>query len=136
MNVESTLERYERVNSSHLKTIFQVTCVCLLFELLILTFKQSFFNVLIYTQIFYFLFLGYYNSNFVGYVLASLAASVIFDVVYLIFVVLNTFYLGNDRHTSSNVFFICTLVLVGICAALRIILIVKLFIYRVPLEQK
>ena len=75
----------KRENSGSLKFTLIITVVLFLIELLIVFNKTSFFNLMVYCAIFAIIFLGYFDKYYMKFILASIAISIIFDLLWLIF---------------------------------------------------
>ena len=75
----------------------------------------------------YWLFLGYYDRLFVVYLIGGLAVSLVFDLIYVLLMMLGKVHTNRPSTGAFGVFIIIFLV---IEMALRVILIIKLFPFR------
>lgn len=112
-----------------LKFIFILTTICLILELFVLSYKNSFLTILCYFFILHVLFLGYYNDKSVIYIIAYTVLTMLLD---LSFIALNMFtkFIESPIVYTYNTFlkYIATLVMI-VSVIGRIILLVKLIKY-------
>ena len=110
--------------------IFHLTNICFLLELLICTYRLNFLAILAFLQIYFFLFMGYYHEQSIGYLLIQLVISVVFDLAWIILNLFTSIHIAPERHTSNNPFFIAIIVFMVIQIILKCVLAFYLFPYR------
>ncbi len=75
-----------------------------------LTYKPSFLALLAYALIIYWLFLGYYDKQFVSYLIVALGLSLVFDVIYALLMALDKVHTTRPSSGGLGVVLILFLV--------------------------
>lgn len=104
-----------------------MSVIGLMLELVVLTLKPNFLALLCYAFIVYWLFLGYYDRHFVSYLIGGLAISLVFDVIYVLLMMLGKVHTNRPSSGAFGVFLAIFLV---VELAIRVVLIAKLFAFR------
>lgn len=87
-----------RLPSPHLDLLFKVTLLGICLQLFILNYHPSFLALLCYLLIMFWLFLGYYDQNFVKRLIAGIVLSILVDISYVVMQMLQK--VGNLRYRS------------------------------------
>lgn len=122
------VERKE--NSSGLKFIFVLTIVCIIMEMLILSYRLSFFNMLGFLCILYVLFLGYYTDKSIIYIIIYLIISILFDLSYIYLNLFTTLILNPVVFTGNIFLKYVAAIIVLLSVIARVVLVARLFPYR------
>lgn len=121
--------------SPHLSLIFKVCCLTLLLQMLFITFYSSFLPLLCYLLIIYWLFLGYYDHNFVKIIILGLALASLLDFTCIILEFIGK--LGENRfYGPKKAWFLPCIIILIIEIALRLVLIIKLCMFREPSAKR
>ncbi len=116
--------------STHLMIIFYLATLCVPLELLSESYRLNFLGILILLQIYFFLFIGYYNSKAVWMLLLQLAASIIFDTVYISLITFAKIDIMPFRYTGNDVYFYFCFYFLILQTITKSILLCQLFQYR------
>jgi len=125
-------ELLERKPNPDLLTIFQITVVGVLLELIAITLRPSLLTILCYSIIIYWLFLGYYDKMFMTNLIGAVGASILFDLIYVILQATNSV---NTSRPSNSGFNTVAVIFLVIGLGLRGILVVKLLEWREPSQK-
>ena len=95
----------------------------------ILTIKPNFLALFLYFMVLFWLFMGYFDKMFVTYIITGLGASILFDLIFILFQF--TGFVNSYNPTGSGlVVFLVVLLVVEL--ALRIIMILKMMPFKTP----
>ena len=119
---------FERRPNPNLLTIFQITVVAILIELIALAVKPSLLVILLYSLVIYWLFLGYYDKNFMTALMGGIAASILFDLIYILLQLMGK--INTNRPSGGSGLITVVVLFLVIELALRIILLVKMIPFR------
>jgi len=98
-----------------------------------LTVKPSLLALVTYFLVFFWLFLGYFDRMFVTYLIGGLAASSLFDFIYMLLQFTGSI---NTTNPVGNGVIVLTIVFLFVEIALRIIMIIKMLPFRVPTKKE
>ena len=119
---------FERRPNPNLLTIFQITVVAILIELIALAVKPSLLVILLYSLVIYWLFLGYYDKNFMTALMGGIAASILFDLIYILLQLMGK--INTNRPSGGSGLITVVVLFLVIELALRIVLLVKMIPFR------
>jgi hypothetical protein len=119
---------FEKRPNPNLLTIFHITVVSILIELVALAVKPSLLVILLYSLVIYWLFLGYYDKNFVTALMGGIGASIVFDLIYILLQLMGK--INTNRPSAGSGLITVVVLFLVIELALRIVLLVKLIPFR------
>ena len=123
-----------KLPSPHLDLLFKITLIAICLQLLILDYHPSFLALLCYLLVMFWLFLGYYDQNFVKQLIGGVVLSILTDMSFVVMEMMQK--AGNYRYRSNTVFMYISMVIIVIEIALRIVMIIKLCLYTKPKESR
>lgn len=119
---------FERRPNPNLLAIFHITVVAILIELIALAIKPSLLVIVLYSLVIYWLFLGYYDKNFVNALMGGIMLSIVFDLVYILLQLMGK--INTNRPSSGSGLVTVVVLFLVVELALRIVLLVKLIPFR------
>ncbi len=122
------LERKE--NSSRLKLIFILAIICIGLELLVLSYKNSFMNMVGLCSLLYVLFCGYYTDKSIVYLMLYLMLSVLLDICFVYLNLFSELIMSPIIYTFNTFLKYIGMIVVLVSIVGRILLIINLFWYR------
>jgi uncharacterized membrane protein len=84
-------------------------------------------------MIVYWLFLGYYDRNFVTILIGALGVSIVFDFIFMLLALAHK--VGTNRPQSQSGWMVFTAIVLIIEILLRAVLIFKLLSFREPSQK-
>jgi len=105
----------------------------ILFELIALTVKPSLLVILLYSFIIYWLFLGYYDKNFITGLMGAILVSIVLDLIYILLQLMGK--VNTARPSSGSGFLTVMVLFLLVGLALRVVLLVKLIPFRQPPQK-
>jgi len=120
----------KKVHSDGLQIVFWVTIGLLVLEVVLLTFRVSFFTMLGVGFVLYILFLGYHTDRSVVHVIGYFIVSVFFDLGYVFLNMSTTMILNPIIYTQNTFMKFIAMGLLVLSAILRVILVIKLVKYK------
>ena len=122
------LERNEK--SSRLKLIFILAIICIWLELFVLSYKNSFMNMVGLCSLLYVLFCGYYTDKSILYVILYLMLSILLDICFVYLNIFSELVMSPIIYTYNTFLKYIGMIVVLVSIVGRILLIVNLFWYR------
>lgn len=121
--------------SPHLSLIFKVIVLGILLQMLLMGFRLSFLALLSYFLILYWLFLGYFYQHFVKFLITGLTLSCALDFSFATLQILGKSGYWRRMEEQSVWMYVNAVALI-IEVALRILLIIKLCLFREPSAKR
>jgi hypothetical protein len=122
------LERKEK--SSRLKIIFILAIICICLELFVLSYKNSFMNMVGLCSLLYVLFCGYYTDKSILYVILYLMLSILLDICFVYLNIFSELIMSPIIYTYNTFLKYIGMIVVLVSIVGRVLLIVNLFWYR------
>ncbi len=117
-------------NSSRLKLIFILAIICIGLELLVLSYKNSFMNMVGLCSLLYVLFCGYYTDKSIVYLILYLILSVLLDICFVYLNLFSEFIISPIIYTFNTFLKYIGMIVVLVTIVGRILLVINLFWYR------